>query len=81
LLPLKRLSRVEPSSLDHSIVLPLLLFLFKILLPAERPLGAILETMPYSALHHLQLVPGSKDESAGIDFSHLFYKGCPPLKI
>ena len=37
LLPLRRLSRVEPSSLDHSIVQPLLLFLFKILLPAERP--------------------------------------------
>ena len=37
LLPLRRLYRVEPSSLDHSIVLPLPLFLFKILLPAERP--------------------------------------------
>ena len=32
-----RLLRVEPSSLDYSIVLPMLLFLFKILLPAERP--------------------------------------------
>jgi hypothetical protein len=36
LLPLGRLPRVEPSSLDHSIVQPLLLFLFKILLPAGR---------------------------------------------
>jgi hypothetical protein len=37
LLPLRRLPRVEPSSLYHSTVQPLLLFLFKILLPAERP--------------------------------------------
>jgi hypothetical protein len=35
-LPLRRLPRVEPSSLDHSIVQPLSLFLFKILLSAGR---------------------------------------------
>ena len=61
---------MEPSSLDHSIVQPLSLFLFKILLPAERPPGAIPETTPYPAHHPLQLVPGSKDELdelAGMD--------------
>jgi hypothetical protein len=68
---------VEPSSLDCSIILPLLLFLFKILnilLPAERPCpGAILEIiLPYSASHHLRLVPGSKDELEGNGLS-------PPL--
>ena len=57
---------MEPSSLDHSIVQPLLLFLFKILLPAERPPRAIPETTPYPAHHHLQLVPSSKDELVGI---------------
>ena len=36
LLPLRRLPRVEPAFLDHSIVQPLALFLFKILLPAGR---------------------------------------------
>jgi hypothetical protein len=69
---------VEPASLDRPIVLPLSLFLFKILLPAERPPGAILETTPYSAGHHLQLVPGSKDELVGMDFSPPFYKVCFP---
>jgi hypothetical protein len=39
LLPLMRLPRVEPSCLDGSIVQPLLLFSFKTLLPAERPLS------------------------------------------
>ena len=62
---------MEPSSLDHSIVQPLSLFLCKILLPAERPPGAILVITPYSACHHLQLVPGSKDELVGM--------GLPPL--
>ena len=56
---------MEPSSLDHSIVQPLSLFLFKILLQLRGP-RAILETMPYPAGHHLQLFPGSKDELAGI---------------
>ena len=61
---------VEPSSLDHSIVQPLPLFLFKILLPAERPQSYsgdyALSCAPYPACHHLQLVPVSKDEVAGM---------------
>jgi hypothetical protein len=72
---------VEPSSLDHSIVEPQSLFLFKILLSAEQP-GAIPETMPYPACHHLQLVSGPKDELAGMDFLPLlFYQACLELKI
>ena len=73
LLPLRRLSRVEPSSRDHSIVQPLLLFLFKILLPAEKPPWSIPETLPYPARHHLQLVPGSKHELAGMGLPPLLY--------
>ena len=52
-----RLLRVEPSSLDHSIVQPLI--------PAERPLcysgDYTLSCMSSPGLH-LQLVPGSKNE-------------------
>ena len=68
LLPLRRLPRVEPSSLDHSIVQPLLLFLLL------RGPWAIPETIPSPACHHLQLVPGSKDELAGMDFPSSFMK-------
>ena len=48
---------MEPSSLDHSIVQPLLLFSFKILLLAGR-------LHPILHLGRLQL--GSKDELAGM---------------
>jgi hypothetical protein len=60
LLPLKRLPRVEPSSLDHSIVQPLRLFLLL------RGPWAIPETTPYPARLHLQLVPDSKNELVGM---------------
>jgi hypothetical protein len=64
---------VEPSSLDHSIVEPLLLFLFKILLPAERPRS-------YSGDYALSCTSspvagsGSKDELAVMDFLPSFIK-------
>ena len=69
---------MEPSSLDHSIVQPLSLFLFKILLPAERP-GAIPESRLRPILHisHLKMVSGSKNESAGDGPPPLLYKHNP----
>jgi hypothetical protein len=69
-MPIRRLSRVEPSSLDHS-VLPLPLFLFKILLPAERPQSY---SGDYTLSSMSSLVPGSKDELAEMDFSPSFIK-------
>jgi hypothetical protein len=67
LLPLRRLPRVEPASLDHSIVQPL-----SMLLPAEsRPSYSGDYILPYPTRGHLQL--GSKDELAGMALP-------PPLK-
>jgi hypothetical protein len=73
LLPLRRFSRVERSSLDHSIASHSRCFSSRYCYLLRGP-GAIPVTMPYPAHHHLQLVPGSKDELAGIDFTPSFIK-------